>query len=155
MLPVIFEGGRYYVEVPYMVESASEIDQGESRTYACRQTVCEREILSENDVHIVHPRRSVSALGEVERLFDVYTIGDEIYLVSSTSLIDGAEALACAPEFCGMRPATGQLSSAIPFPALDVAFSGWTYTSSPSLSTPLNGSRWYGLETVQLVVANR
>ncbi len=102
-----------------------------------------------------HPRRSASADSSVYRLFDVYTVGDEIYLVSSTSLIDGAEALGCAVEFCGMRPVTGQVSSPIPFPAVDVLNFGWTYTSSPIANTRLSPSSWYGLDSVQLVIANR
>ena len=74
--------------------------------------------------------------------------------MSSTSLVDGADALGCAPEFCGMRPAAGQISWGVPFPAVDTAYTGWVKTTSPVPGTFLmNGGR-YGLENVQLVIAN-
>ncbi len=131
---------KYVVKVPYEVFLQAEVRQDISPQDPCSFGIsCQRRIPG-------------TASAQFARLFDLFTSGDEIYLVSSTSLIDGAEALGCAAEFCGMRPVTGQVSSGVPFPAIDTAFSGFVYTTSPAFGT---ATPWYGLHTIRLVILNR
>ena len=147
--------GRYYVDVPFSLDLNADVSQSPTRAYECRvSTICNIQIDNFDTARMRHPRVSGGANSKVDRLFDVFTIGNEIYLVSSTALVDGAEALACAPEFCGMRPATGQVSSSFPFPSVDTAYAGWVDTSSPAPNTTLLTGRYFGLHTVQVVIAN-
>ncbi|MEM2592656.1 MAG: hypothetical protein QXI60_08735 [Thermofilaceae archaeon] len=132
VLPVEYDERcqKYAVKIPYELALQAMVDQDVNPCNSC----------DPNDpCHPCNPNHNLNlerripgtASSVFVRLFDVFTSRDEIYLVSSTSLIDGAEALACAEEFCGMRPVTGQASSPIPFPAVDTVNFGWTYTTSP------------------------
>ncbi len=155
ILPVRHDGSDYYVDIPYQLMLMADTDQSSDiESYSCNGTLCGMSHPQYRDAKELHPRIEPSARASIQRLFDIFTSGQDIYLVSSTSLVDGADALGCAPEFCGMRPATGQISWGVPFPAVDTAYTGWVRTTSPAPGTFLMNSGRYGLENVQVVIAN-
>lgn len=54
----------------------------------------------------------------MERLLDVVSAGEVIYLLSYTDLVDGAGAF-CDPDFRFIQPVTGQVALPAGFAAVD------------------------------------
>jgi len=76
---------------------------------------------------------------------------DAIYLGSGTGAVDGRGWLC---ETVLLLPATGQTGFGLPFPAIDVFHSGYSYVSSPTPNGTLGPYWFYGLERMCVVLSS-
>lgn len=91
----------------------------------------------------------------MERLLDVVSAGEVIYLLSYTDLVDGAGAF-CDPDFCFIQPVTGQVALPAGFAAVDFPHTGYVIRTNPTHAPPRNRleafGNLHGLETIRIVL---
>lgn len=136
--PVQRNGSEYFVDIPYHFTVATQVSLGGEGQYGQypEGPVCDSEIVPWDNGW-------GEATAQVERLLDVVSAGEVIYLLSYTDLVDGAGAF-CDPDFCFIQPVTGQVALPAGFAAVDFPHTGYVIRTNPTHAPPRNRLEAFG-----------